>query len=96
MKLALAMCAAGPMWLAPIFAVPSTVSPSTATTVRAGGVAIHMSRARSSETSLGHVKVSPAATMSRRKGQICAQSPSVASLIRMASRLGGPGNWFPS
>ena len=55
MKLALAMCAAGPMWFGPIFAVPSTVSPSTATTVRPGGVAIHSSRARPCVTSRSHV-----------------------------------------
>jgi hypothetical protein len=85
MKLAPATWEAGPMWLGPELAEPSTVpSSSTATTVRPGGVRIHIDRACSSVTSRGHEKVSPAATIVCTSGQIAGQSPGVASRIRMA------------
>ena len=38
MKLALAMCAPGPAWLGWVLAEPTTVPPSSATTVRAPGL----------------------------------------------------------
>ena len=87
MKLAVAMCEPGPIWLGPMFALPTTVpSPSTATTVWPGGSFIQIARARSSPMSRSQVKVSPAATISRRKGQIEAQSAAIASLIRIIDR----------
>ena len=42
MKLAVDTCEPGPGRLVPIFAVPSTRSPSTATTVRPGAASTHM------------------------------------------------------
>jgi hypothetical protein len=52
MKLAFATCAPGPSWLGTIFAVPSTVAPSTATSVHAR---IQNARAAASSRSRGSV-----------------------------------------
>nr|WP_258545071.1 hypothetical protein [Micromonospora provocatoris] len=66
-------------------AEPSTApSGATATTVRAGAGGIQSLRACSSVTSRGQVYVSPAATISRRNGQISGQSAGVA--VRISTR----------
>jgi hypothetical protein len=51
-----------------MFAEPSTVSASSATTVCPGGCAIHHGRASSSERSSAKAYVRPAATIDEKKG----------------------------